>query len=109
LYTIDDAEFLSRKFVVRKGIIMAPLAYDSLITQIYYLRSHTGATTQFLTGQLQQNLDNVARELIEWEPQKASDLQRKISSFIYVTGLPVVMPMLNYGAGKTVHYKIQYY
>jgi len=107
--TIEQAEFLSRRFVMRKGVIMAPLSYESLITQLYFLRSHPGATIQFLNEQLQQNLCNISRELIEWEPEKAAVLWRKIANFIIVTGIPVVMPMLNYSAGKSVHYKIQYY
>jgi hypothetical protein len=107
--TIDDADFLSRRFVNRRGIIYAPLSMDSLISQIYYVRSHTGATNEFLMAQLQQNLGNVARELIEYPADEALDLSNKIRLQLKELNLPVVMPYYNYALTRGAHHKLAYY
>jgi hypothetical protein len=108
-YTIFDADFLSRRFVPCKGIIKAPLSYESLVAQIYYVRSHKGATRNFLMQQLQLNLDNVSRELIEWEPEQAHALAMKIHIFIMENQLPVIMPLLDYSHQKGCALKLSYY
>nr|QKK82979.1 hypothetical protein 1 [Kummerowia striata picorna-like virus] len=108
-YTIDDADFLSRKFYYNKGVVYCPLAYDSLITQIYYVRIPRGQRNkQKINEQLQINLENVSRELIEYPHEEAQKISREITQFIAEHRLPVTMPKLNYKVERS-ELKFQYY
>lgn len=88
--TIDDADFLCRRFVKRSGIVFAPLSYESLTAQLYYVRIPTfDATPAGLLFQLQTNLDNVLRELREYDVDEAFAIATKIKNFITLHRIPV--------------------
>lgn len=96
-FSILDAEFLCRRFVPRNGQIYAPLAYDSMMTQLYYVRCPLNKVTpKFITQQLQQNLDNVMLELCEYEPEQAAIIVRKLREFISKHNLPLELKPKNY-------------
>ena len=82
--TIEECDFLSRGFRMEKGQVFCPLAYESLISQLYFVRCPKGekANSAFILGQLQQNLDNVARELREYPSNEAAVIARKIVDFL---------------------------
>lgn len=84
LGTIDDAEFLSRTFLYYEGAVLAPLSRDSLLAQLYYIRipRKFNGGEAYMMKQLQQNLDNVASELMEWHPDDALSMAKDIIKFI---------------------------
>jgi len=82
-YTIVEADFLSRGFRKHKGVVYAPLSQTSLLSQLYYVRVPANmATPGFVDSQLQINLDNVARELMEYEPAAALAILTEIREFL---------------------------
>jgi hypothetical protein len=91
---IWDASFLSRGFRKYRGQVFCPLAYESLISQIYFVRipKKRMGDTNFMYKQLQQNLDNVARELREYEPSEAINLANEIILFLRKWKLPLRFP-----------------
>lgn len=107
--TIDDADFLSRKFVKRDGIVYAPLDLVSVLSQLYYVRSHKGATSDFMHQQLQQNVNNVARELMEFPAHEAMHLLADIRDFVYSHNIPIVVPCYNYTLTRGAYHKLEYY
>lgn len=108
LYTIDEAEFLSRSFVKRDGIVYAPLSLESLLSQLYWVRAPKKyATRAFIMSQLQINLDNVMRELIEYEPNQAWELVNEIQNFIQEHKIPVIVHPFDFY--KQVELKLSYY
>lgn len=88
---IWDIDFLSRGFRKENGQVYAPLAFDSLVSQIYFVRvpKKMRGDLGFLFKQLQQNLDNVMRELCEYPRGYAEDLRRKIMDFVRQHNLPL--------------------
>jgi hypothetical protein len=91
---ITGATFLSRGFRFDSGQWFCPLAYDSLMAQLYFLRvpKRFRGDYQFLLTQLQQNLDNVARELEEYPYPEAFSIAVKIVNFITHHELPLNFP-----------------
>jgi hypothetical protein len=81
---ITGANFLSRGFRISEGQVFAPLVFDSLISQIYFVRvpKKNRGDTVFMHKQLQQNLDNVVRELYEYPVVEADALATEIIDFI---------------------------
>lgn len=106
-YTIDDAEFLCRKFVKRDGIIYAPLSRDSLLTQLYWVRMPKNAPEGYLYVQLQQNIDNVMRELCEYPQDEAIQIVEDIRLFVEQHELPVQVVPFEYRRGADL--KMEYY
>jgi hypothetical protein len=92
--SIWDATFLSRGFRLQEGQVFCPLVFDSLIAQIYYVRVPRGKRTddEFKRSQLQQNLNNVARELREYPRKEGLALAREIIAFIEKHHLPLAFP-----------------
>jgi hypothetical protein len=58
-------------------------------------------------SQLQINLDNVMRELIEYEPEQAWELVNEIQSFIQEHKIPVIVHPFDFY--KQVELKLSYY
>lgn len=106
LYTIDQAEFLSRRFVKRDGVVYAPLGLDSLISQLYWVRLPRGSPESLLYTQLQQNVDNVLRELCEYPQEEAYDLCARIADFICEHNIPCVVRPFEYYRG--IELKFEY-
>lgn len=106
LYTIDQAEFLSRRFVKRDGVVYAPLGLDSLISQLYWVRLPRGSPESLLYTQLQQNIDNVLRELCEYPEEEAYDLCARIAEFIRKHDIPCVVRPFEYYRG--IELKFEY-
>jgi hypothetical protein len=90
-FTIDDAEFISRRFVLRNGLVYCPLAYESLISQIYYVRMPKNADRNYFEHQVQTNITNVCRELAEYPRDKADTILSSLMSFICLHKLPYVI------------------
>jgi hypothetical protein len=88
---ITDAEFLSRRFIVDDGLLLAPLSEDSLLAQLYYVRvpRKFNGGSAYIMKQLQQNLDNVSSELFEWTPPDAEKMASQIIAFISEHNLPL--------------------
>lgn len=106
--TIDDAEFLSRRFVLRDGIVYAPLSRESLLAQLYFVRVPTGMKNQaFINSQLQINLANVSRELVEYPLEEATEIAAHINQVISSNQIPVYFPTLDYKTSATL--KLHYY
>jgi hypothetical protein len=91
---IWEASFLSRGFREQGGQVFCPLAMDSLMAQIYFIRvpRNQKSSPEFVRKQLQQNLDNVARELREYPRSVGIPLATEIISFIEKHGLPLSFP-----------------
>lgn len=89
--TIDEANFLSRSFLVKKGVVCAPLDEECLLSQLYYVRVPRvkRGDIAYINGQLQQNLHNVQSELLEWDEASAHALAREIENFIHTNKLPL--------------------
>lgn len=89
--TIDEANFLSRSFLVKKGVVCAPLDEECLLSQLYYVRVPRvkRGDIAYINGQLQQNLHNVQSELLEWDEASAHALAREIEDFIRSNKLPL--------------------
>lgn len=87
---IGQGNFLSRGFRYERGQVFCPLNEDSLFAQIYYIRGPRGlvCTESYMCKQLQQNLDNVARELLEYPEDYAKARAREIREFIELHELP---------------------
>jgi len=95
--TIEDAEFLCRRFVKRNGIVYAPLEWESLTTQLYFVKCPRRLRgTQFVNEQLQINICNVARELVEYPPEEAFRIVGEIRKFCDEHSVPVSVPDYDY-------------
>lgn len=92
--TIWDAEFLSRGFVKRQGQVFAPLSRSSLLAQLYYVKVPKGlrGDPDFVLKQLQINLENVSRELYEYDPVEASEIEESIRNFLSENKIPCHFP-----------------
>lgn len=106
-FTIDEAEFLCRRFVNRDGVIYAPLSRDSLLTQLYWVRAPHNASEGFLMKQLQQNVNNVMRELCEYEKSEAIEIVNTIKKFVEEHELPLTVVPFEYSRGSDL--KLEYY
>jgi large-conductance mechanosensitive channel len=96
-YTIDQISFLCRRFVERGGNVYAPLSRDSLLQQLFWVRCPDKMFGKsVILSQLQINLDNIMRELLEWEPREAYELVDKIRKFISHHRLKLVVNPLDY-------------
>jgi hypothetical protein len=93
---IWDCDFLSRSFRREYGQVFAPLAFESLISQLYYVRVPKGMRGDgtYLEHQLQQNMDNVMRELVEYPRAQAHEIRAKICDFVREHGVRVSVPEL---------------
>jgi len=106
VYTIDDADFLSRKFEKRKGIVFAPLSKESLLAQLYFIRVPKSYSSDFVLSQLQINLDNVARELLEYSEAEASIITNHIRDVINTHNIEVTF---NPVYTSRIEMKLSYY
>jgi hypothetical protein len=98
---ISEVSFLSRTFVpaeFNKEIILCPLAFESVISQLFYVRKGAGArmSHDFMYQQLQINLDNVVRELSQFPIAKARFVMKKIAEFIARNRLPLVLKDIDF-------------
>lgn len=103
LYTIMDAEFLSRRFVPGGGIVYCPLSFESLVQSLYYVRvPHKDRTPETILIQLQENLKNFSRELIEWnhDPKQAFLMWARVYNYIQVNNIPVYLPPMEEASVK---------
>jgi len=105
LLNIDDVDFLSRKFRPHEkfpGMICAPLARDSLLAQLFYVRKQKGidVTEDFVYKQLEINIGNVIRELREYHYDEAKPIYDWICRTVAEKRLPIVVP----GFDRTVSY-----
>lgn len=91
---IDDAEFLSRGFAREFGLTRCPLARDSVLSQLYYVRvPKTKRCDQaFIMSQLLINVDNVCRETIEYTEEDAKAIYYQLLDFIKTHNLPIKLP-----------------
>jgi hypothetical protein len=107
-YSIDDVDFLSRKFERRGGIVYAPLHPESLFSQLYFVKLPKNKRTMSnMISQLQINLDNVSRELVEYEPAKAKHYATLIMQAIIRFKIPCYLPQVDYDDGHLL--KMAYY
>lgn len=92
--SIDEAEFLSRTFRNEHGTVFCPLAYSSLVGQLYYVRvpHEVHNDPNFIAQQLQINLSNVALELLEYPHAERHAVARRIFSFLEEHGNPSWFP-----------------
>lgn len=99
---IWQCSFLSRGFRKENGQVYAPLAMDSLFSQLYYVRipKKNLGDSRFMYQQLQQNLDNVFRELMEYPLQEAEKYKAQIVEFIVSNNIP--LSILNIEIDRTV-------
>jgi hypothetical protein len=87
---IEDADFLSRGIVKRKGIYYAPLKMESILGQLYYVRVPANCMSMsYVMQQLQINLDNVIRELTEYPSKEAMGVVNALDTFIVQHNLPL--------------------
>lgn len=93
VYTIDNAEFLSRTFRNDGGIVFCPLAIPSLMGQLYYVRCPRNlfSKRKYILKQLATNLGNVANELYEYPEEIAHHIAASIFSFLERVRLPCSM------------------
>lgn len=107
-YTIDDADFLSRRFVSVDGIVYAPLHESSLFSQLYYVRCPKARLcSATLYQQLQINLANVSRELVEYPKDVAIRWREKIQAFLRENSIPCYFPSVPYE--NRTELKLAYY
>jgi len=107
-YKIGDVDFLSRCFESRGGIVYAPLHPESLFSQLYYVKlPKNRRTTANILEQLQINLDNVSRELVEYEPEAAKRYAALIKRSLRAHEIPCVLPMVDYDDNHLL--KMAYY
>lgn len=90
LMDISECDFLCREFRLERGRVFCPISRDSLLAQLYYVRCPKSERVNgsYIIKQVQTNLDNVARELMEWDREKAVELANEISNFIGTYRLP---------------------
>lgn len=93
---LSQCDFLSRGFRFENGQVYAPLAFDSLISQLYYVRVPKGmrGDARFMRQQLQQNLDNVIRELGEYPEAEARRIRDRLAAFVSERRLKLTVPPL---------------
>lgn len=98
---IWECTFLSRGFRKEGGQVYAPLAMDSLFSQLYYVRipKKNLGDSRFMYQQLQQNLDNVFRELMEYPLDEAEKFKEEIVDFIVSNGIPLSVLHINIDRG----------
>lgn len=89
-FKIDDCDFLSRGFRYERGYVFCPLSEESLLAQLYYVRMPKAmrGDTAYLNHQVQINLGNVERELLEYDREDALRIAQKITWFISYYELP---------------------
>jgi len=80
---LHEADFLCRSFRKRNGVVYCPLSLDSLLSQLYYVRTTKSTRSRMhILYQLQINLDNVSRELLEYPEEEAYAIAKSIQDFI---------------------------
>lgn len=89
--SISEAEFLSRGFSFEGGCVRAPLSEASVLGQLCYVRVPVRyrANKAYVTKQLQQNMDNVMRELQEFPYERATYIVGIIRKFVVENGLNI--------------------
>jgi len=98
-YSLDEVEFLSRRFRKDGNLYRSPLNMDSLVTQLYYVRAGTQRyNQQFILGQLRINLDNVKRELWQYPQERAEAIWDEIREFCQFH--EILVPELQYIKGQ---------
>jgi hypothetical protein len=103
VYSIDDAEFLSRTFRYAGGLVFCPLALPSLFGQLYYVRCPRGANQRkFVISQLAINLNNVVSELYEYDAAVGDALAIEILAFLEKVGLPPSLFPYEFGFDRAV-------
>lgn len=109
--TIEDVDFLSRGFRSENGVIYAPLNESSLLSQLYFVRMPKSMLgTDHLITQLNINIGNVERELIELTPERADKLATMINKFILDNKLNTKgVHLVHYDREKRVRNKLAYY
>lgn len=91
---ISKGDFLSRGFRASKGAVYCPLAIDSLLSQLYYIRAGKTASNNVVLSQLTINLANVVRELAEYEKSFSAELYQEISVFLKTHNIDAYLPPL---------------
>jgi hypothetical protein len=86
-YVIDDVEFLSRRFVNESGVVYCPLAVESILSQLYYVRVPRTGSLDALNSQTQINIDNVCRDVIELG-NPGVDILLELNAFVVKNRLP---------------------
>lgn len=88
---IQNCDFLSRGFRKENGMVYCPLSRDSMLSQLYYVRmpKDQSHSLKMLYSQLQINLDNVSREIMEYERDEAVRIAEEIAEYIAQRNLPV--------------------
>lgn len=91
---ISKVSYLSRMFYPNPKnprLIHAPLDFDSLIPQIFWVRKAKGGGTDmaYIFHQLQLNLDNIVSELLEYPYEEAKTIIDNIRDFIVLKHLPL--------------------
>ena len=84
LISIDEVEFLSRAFFTDGQFVKCPLSYESIVSQLYYVRLPKSEKVNgaYALKQLQQNLDGVIRESVELPEDEARSLIYDLRDFI---------------------------
>lgn len=81
--SIEHADFLCRMFRRDKGVVYCPLNRVSMMSQLYFVRTTKSTrNTHHVLSQLQINLDNVARELIEYPEEERLEIGCSIQEFL---------------------------
>lgn len=109
--TIEDVDFLSRGFRNERGVIYAPLNESSLLSQLYFVRMPKAMLgTDHLITQLNINIGNVERELVELVPERADRIAAMINKFILDNKLNTKgVHLVHYDREKRVRNKLAYY
>ena len=107
---IFDVDFLSRSFKRSSwsnDVIQCPLAFDSVIAQLFYVRkgSHGIHDMNHVYKQLRVNIENVIRELREYDFQKAKEVMDAIEDFIVLHELPL-LPIVRFNHLEQIEFKI---
>ena len=107
---IFDVDFLSRSFKKSSwsdDVIQCPLSFDSVIAQLFYVRkaTHGSHDLNHVYKQLRINIENVIRELREYDFEKAKEVMDAIEDFIVVHDLPL-LPIVRFNHLEQIEFKM---
>jgi len=90
---LNDLEFLCRKFVIRNGIVYAPLDSDSIVGMLHWIRRPSAKTGLSLKTQLEQNIEVASMEYFHYGEKTYNVMTEKLrtmcdKTYHSFTGLP---------------------
>lgn len=108
---IFDVDFLSRSFKRAEwseDVVQCPLSFDSVLAQLFYVRraSHGTHDENYMYKQLSVNIENVVRELREYDYDTAKKVIDAIEDFIVLHDLPL-LPVPRFTRLEQIEFKMR--